>query len=68
MRNLWTSASIAALTAAALATPIAVYAQETTALIRGSVAAAESLGAHRLSNRAASDDSTAIRVATPIST
>ena len=40
MRNLWTSASIAALTAAALATPVAVYAQETTALIRGSVAAA----------------------------
>lgn len=37
MRNLWANASIAAL---ALATATAVYAQETTALIRGSVASA----------------------------
>ncbi len=37
MRNLWTNASIAAL---ALASATAVYAQETTAIIRGSVATA----------------------------
>ena len=37
MRNLWTNASIAAL---ALASSTAVYAQETTAIIRGSVATA----------------------------
>ncbi len=40
MRYLWTSASIAALTVAALATPAAVSAQETTAIIRGTVVAA----------------------------
>lgn len=41
MRNLWTSASIAALTiGAAMTSPTAVHAQETTAIIRGTVAAA----------------------------